>query len=314
MLKKSLSVAAILALITGTIDARGMGQGNGHGYGKYKNSNSESRQASKRYRQSNKRMGRHGSQEKDRDIKCDTFDTNSSTITSIDTTSCNTACNTSDVNNTTTPDNTVLSNVSEELANTLSYMGNEERLAYDVYNKLYTEWGTKQFTNIASKSEVKHIAAVQQLVQKYKLSDDMNFTNVDLPALGYINTSVENMEAGTYDISEIQALYDDLIAQGSTSEIDALKVGCMVEVIDINDLNKYITIAEESNASDVLDVFDFLRKGSYNHYWAFDKGLKNKGVSEGCCALGTVDGVNYCHPEYPQNENKNAGQGNGNGF
>ena len=285
MLKKSLSVAAILVLITGTIDARGMGQGNGHGYGKYKNFKSESRESSKQDRQSNKRMGRHRSQEKDSGRRCDTSDINSST---------------------TTPINTALSNLSEELANTIAYMGNEERLAYDVYNKLYTEWGTKQFTNIASKSEVKHIAAVQQLVQKYKLSDDMNFTNVDLPALGYMNTSVENMEAGTYDISEIQALYDDLIAQGSTSEIDALKVGCMVEVIDVNDLDKYIVLAEESNASDVIETFEFLRKGSYNHYWAFDKGLKNKGVSDGCCSLGTVDGVNYCHNEYPTKTNQNS--------
>jgi len=51
--------------------------------------------------------------------------------------------------------------LSQELLNTLSYMGNEERLAYDVYNKLYSEWGTKQFTNIATKSEYKHITAVQ---------------------------------------------------------------------------------------------------------------------------------------------------------
>jgi len=46
-----------------------------------------------------------------------------------------------------------------------------------------------------------------------------------------------------------------------------------------------------------LDVFNFLRDGSYKHYWAFDKGLKNMGIDNGCCSLGT----NYCHPEYPQN-------------
>jgi len=186
--------------------------------------------------------------------------------------------------------------LSEELANTISYMGNEERLAYDVYNRLYSEWGTKQFTNIATKSEYKHITAVQQLVQKYKMSDDINFTNVDLPALGYMNTPIENMQAGTYDIAKIQKLYDDLISQGSTSEIEALNVGCIVEVVDVNDLNEYITLAENSNAQDVVDVFNFLRDGSYNHYWAFDKGLKKRGILDGCCTLGGE----YCHPEYPQ--------------
>jgi hypothetical protein len=76
----------------------------------------------------------------------------------------------------------------------------------------------------------------------------------------------------------------------------------MVEVTDINDLNEKIITAEETNASDLIAVFTNLRDGSYNHYWAFDLALKNIGVAEGCCALGTIDGVNYCHTEYPQNE------------
>lgn len=200
------------------------------------------------------------------------------------------------------------STLSEELANTLSYMGNEERLAYDVYNTLYGLWGTKQFTNIASKSEVKHISAVQKLVLKYKMNDDISFTNVDLPALGYMNTPIENMQAGTYDISKIQRLYDDLVAAGSASEIEALKVGCIVEVVDVTDLDAYITIAQNAQAQDVVDVFNFLRDGSYNHYWAFDKGLKNKGVSDGCCTWSEL-----CHMEYPQKEKGNGDKGKGNG-
>ncbi|MEA1879526.1 MAG: DUF2202 domain-containing protein [Campylobacterota bacterium] len=198
------------------------------------------------------------------------------------------------------------STLSQELANTLSYMGNEERLAYDVYNRLYREWGTKQFTNIANKSEIKHIQAVQQLVQKYKMSDDVSFTNIDLEPLGYMNTPVENMQAGTYDIAKIQRLYDDLIAAGVASEIEALKVGCIIEVVDVTDLDEYITLAEQSNAKDVVDVFNYLRDGSYNHYWAFDQGLKNKGVSKGCCTW-----AEYCHPEYPKNEKDDKSKGKG---
>ncbi len=192
------------------------------------------------------------------------------------------------------------SSLSQELTNTLAYMGNEERLAYDVYNELYRQYGTKQFTNIATKSEYKHITAVQDLVKKYLLDDKVNFTNVDAPSLGYMNTAIEDMKAGTYDISKIQALYDALISQGSASEIDALKVGCIIEVVDVNDLNHDISLAQNEKATDIVTVFNFLRDGSYNHYWSFDKGLKNKGVTEGCCSLGTIDGVNYCHPEYPQ--------------
>ena len=197
------------------------------------------------------------------------------------------------------------STISDELANTLSYMGNEERLAYDVYNKLYAEWGTTQFANIAGKSEIKHIEAVQRLVQAYKLNDDVDFTNVDLPSLGYMNTPVEEMEAGKYDISKIQELYDALVTQGLASEEDALKVGCTIEVVDIDDLDEKIKLAESEGAEDIVTTFNFLRDGSYRHYWSFDSGLKSLGVSEGCCTWEAL-----CHPEYPQ---ESTGQGSGQG-
>ena len=195
-----------------------------------------------------------------------------------------------------------ISVLSEELANTLSYMGNEERLAYDVYNYLYNQFGTQQFTNIATQSEYQHIASVQGLIQKYKLDDSIDFTNVDMPSLGYIYTPIEQMQAGRYDISIIQNLYDGLTAQGSNSEIDALKVGCIIEVVDVTDLNSDIAIAERENATDIVTVFNFLRDGSYNHYWSFDKGLVDRGISDGCCSLGAT----YCHPEYPENSNGNG--------
>ncbi len=208
--------------------------------------------------------------------------------------------------------NAPISTISEKLANTLSYMGNEERLAYDVYNTMYAKWGIKQFTNIANKSEIKHISAVQELVKKYKLNGNLNFTNIDLPELGYKDTEITDMEAGKYDIKAIQDLYDGLVADGSVSESEALKVGCTVEVVDVTDLDKYIKIAEEENADDILPVFNYLRDGSYNHYWAFDKGLKNSGLEKGCCTW-----ENLCHDEYPQkdkgSETNNESQGEENG-
>ncbi len=191
-----------------------------------------------------------------------------------------------------------ISILSQELTNTLAYMGNEERLAYDVYNALDEQYpDVKQFKNIATNGEYQHITLVQELIQKYKLNDDVDFTNVDLAPLGYMNTPIEEMQAGIYDISTIQELYDNLVLQGSTSEIEALKVGCIIEVVDIIDLNTDIKLAEDENATDIVDVFKTLRSGSYNHYWAFDGALKNEG---GCCptALEILGGT-VC-PDYPQ--------------
>jgi len=200
-----------------------------------------------------------------------------------------------------------VSTLTQDLKDAIAYMGNEERLAHDVYLNLYdyhADNGTEiyQLQNIAINSETRHIQTIQALVEKYALTEE-NLTNVDTPA-----GSADNLPSGEYDISAIQDLYDALYAKGQTSQQDALEVGCMVEVTDINDLNEKIELAKDSNATDVEAAFTALRDASYNHYWAFDSGLKSMDVSDGCCALGTVDGVNYCHEEYPQNSQR-GGQG-----
>jgi hypothetical protein len=85
----------------------------------------------------------------------------------------------------------------------------------------------------------------------------------------------------------------------------------MVEVTDVEDLDKYIVQAAASNAEDIVAGFEVLRNGSYNHYWAFDKGLKNAGIVNGCFVendplLTNKEGI------YPVNENEEESKGKGN--
>jgi hypothetical protein len=196
-----------------------------------------------------------------------------------------------------TPNNTL----SQDVKNTLSYMGNEERLAHDVYTYLYDYHlahngvEIKQLINIATNSEYTHIQTVQLLIQKYINSAD-EFTNIDAQELNYINTPIDEMVPGSYDIEHIQDLYDQLTQLGENSAQSALEVGCIVEVTDINDLLEDIEVAKTSDASDIVSAFEFLRDGSYTHYWSFDKGLKDMGIANGCCSISEE----YCHPEYPQ--------------
>jgi len=179
--------------------------------------------------------------------------------------------------------------ITNDVKESLSYMYEEERLAKEVYLSIYQKQPLNQLSQIATRSESRHIDAVKDLAQKY---------GVPTP----------NQQVGRYQNSHIQSLFNQLYNKGIRSQRDALEVGCMVEVTDINDLNKYISQAQRANAQDVLQTYDFLRRGSYNHYWAFDKGLKQLGVSNGCCSIGQE----YCHPEYPQNE-KGGGRGQGQG-
>jgi len=185
------------------------------------------------------------------------------------------------------------STLSQELKDSITYMYSEEGLAHDVYTNIYKIQAVKQLQNIATKSEVKHIDAVNQIAIKY----DLNITQYPDTDVPY---SKEGISSGVYPVEPIQELYTLLYDKGIQSKQDALEVGCMVEVVDIDDLDAYIVQAEASNAQDVLDVFNFLRNGSYTHYWAFDEGLRNMGISNGCCSVPDYDGHNFCHPEYPK--------------
>ncbi len=195
-----------------------------------------------------------------------------------------------------------LSKLTPELKNAIAYMGNEERLAYDVYHNLYNYHMAESATeirhlkNISEKSEIKHVGIVQDIVRKYALNPE-DTTNVIEPVASR-DVTFENMPSGEYDIPAIQSLYDTLYAKGIASKQDALEVGCLVEVTDVDDLDKYIVMAEASGATDIIDAFNLLRDGSYNHYWAFDNGLKKLDITDGCCSLGD----DYCKPNYPKNE------------
>ncbi len=176
----------------------------------------------------------------------------------------------------------------------LAYMWNEEKLAKDIYLALNELYPTQQFYNIATRSETRHEASVEEVVQRY----DINITNLQDYTVNYSEEELRALPAGSYAIEGIQNLYDALYAKGSQSKTDALQVGCMVEVTDIDDLNRFIDTAREVNATDLVDVFTNLRAGSYNHYWAFDAALKASGVSEGCASAG--EEYAKTPEEYPQ--------------
>ena len=190
------------------------------------------------------------------------------------------------------------SNLTDEQKYALAFMWNEEKLAKDIYLTLNSIYPTRQLEKIATESETTHQSLVEDLIERYVI----NITNLTDYKENYSEDELRAFTTGEFGIQAIEDLYNALYTKGSQSQRDALEVGCMVEVTDINDLNEKIITAEETNASDLIAVFTNLRDGSYNHYWAFDLALKNIGVAEGCCALGTIDGVNYCHTEYPQNE------------
>ncbi len=135
----------------------------------------------------------------------------------------------------------------------LLFMYQEEKVARDVYYTLGKKYPTaKTFVNIQL-SEQQHMDAVESLCIKY---------GVDISA-------VDETVVGTFVLPELQSLYDTLVAQGSVSLIEGLKVGVAIEEKDIVDILE----TELGMPADIVTVFENLRMGSYSHLDAFNTAL-----------------------------------------
>jgi len=195
-------------------------------------------------------------------------------------------------------------NLTDEQKYALAYMWNDEKMANNLYLALNKSTPNQTLYNIATNAETRHESMVENLAKVY----DVNITNLKNYGTHFDETALEKYSSGKFFIPKVQETYNALYEKGSQSLTDALQVGCMVEVTDIDDLDKYLEIVKDK--PDIVNVFESLRNGSYNHYWAFDEALKNLGISDGCCSAGEE----YCKTseEYPTN-NLNAGNGMGYG-
>lgn len=146
--------------------------------------------------------------------------------------------------------------LSAEEIDDLLYMREEEKLARDVYIKLYEKWGASVFDNI-SNAERRHMDTMLTMIEKYELRDPVTDNSV-----------------GAFTDAGLSNLYHDLVAKGYTSLLAALYVGALIEEIDILDLREAI---EESDHNDLIQAYENLMKGSESHLRAFVAQIENQG-------------------------------------
>lgn len=140
--------------------------------------------------------------------------------------------------------------LSEDERNDLLLMREEEKIARDVYLRLYDRWGLRPFANISG-SEQAHMDAILALLQHFGLPD---------PAQG--------LEIGAFHDPKMQALFDSLIEQGLKSREEAVRVGLSIEELDIADLR---AAARRTRKPEILAVYTELERGSRNHLRAFHR-------------------------------------------
>ena len=134
----------------------------------------------------------------------------------------------------------------------LTFMREEEKVARDAYLYFYGVWGEVIFSNIA-KSEQTHMNAIGKLLVKYGLPDP-----------------VAGLGVGQFNTPEFQAMYDELVALGSASLVDALSAGVIVEEADIADLTFALS---ETKVKDITTVYKNLLSGSLKHLASFNAWL-----------------------------------------
>lgn len=143
------------------------------------------------------------------------------------------------------------SNLESNELEILLKMRDEEKLARDVYTKLYEVWKRPIFLNI-SKAENFHFNAVQLLLNNYGFVDSIGG------------------EIGVYNNIDYLKLYNELAELGSSSIVESFKVGALIEEMDIKDLTESLSMTTNEN---IVLVFNNLSKGSRNHLRAFTRQL-----------------------------------------
>ena len=146
-----------------------------------------------------------------------------------------------------TSDTTV--EMTEEQKDMLFFIYQEEKVARDVYitlGNIYTDENT--FASIQL-SEQRHIDSARELCEKYGVSIE----------------GVDEENVGNFVLPVLQELYDTCVAEGQKSLLDALKVGELIEITDIDDLEH----ASVGMPEDVVNVFENLKEGSLSHLDAF---------------------------------------------
>jgi hypothetical protein len=92
--------------------------------------------------------------------------------------------------------------------------------------------------------------------------------------------------AGQFNNSELQNLYQTLTARGQTSLVEALRVGALIEEVDIRDLNQGLTLIQ---VPEIRTVYQSLLEGSKNHLRAFTNNLAQQGETYQSQVLGDAE-------------------------
>lgn len=148
--------------------------------------------------------------------------------------------------------------LTEEQKDRLFFIYQEEKVARDVYIYLGELYPLESTFASIQLSEQRHIDAAEKLCVKYGIDISM----------------IDENDCGYFEVPYLQDLYDKCIELGTETVLDALNVGILIEETDIGTLTESIT--EMDMPDDIINTYELLREGSYNHLEAYQAAVSRE--------------------------------------
>jgi hypothetical protein len=156
----------------------------------------------------------------------------------------------------TAPTKAAAATISQSEKDGLLFIWEEEKTARDLYTSLYKKYDEHIFSDLA-KSEQSHMDQARAIINEYGLA---------IPGKD---------EQGVFENQTLQKTYDELLARGSTSHEDALKVAATFEEISIMDLKKELNI---TSVVDAKTMYQGLLAGSRKHLRSYVSDLEDQNI------------------------------------
>jgi hypothetical protein len=125
-----------------------------------------------------------------------------------------------------------------------------------------------------------------------------------------LDDPVKDDTRGVFTDAKFARLYEELVATGSRSRLDALKVGALVEEMDIVDLREAL---EATTHDDLKRVYENLLRASRNHLRAFAGQIEALGGSYEAKHLSQSEFDKIAASPWEPGHGRGAGKGKGTG-
>jgi hypothetical protein len=135
----------------------------------------------------------------------------------------------------------------DEEERALVQMRQDEKLARDVYLALFDTWEHPVF--LIHRAEQRHMDALARSIMRYDLDDP-----------------VVDDTPGVLTDPVFADLYEELAADGAASLLDAVRVGALIEEMDIADLREALSV---TTRPELQWKYENLMRASRNHLRAF---------------------------------------------